>query len=156
MTDLHHDPANSPLGDRVTVTLHLLVDRLDAFADQHLRSRFGMTYSQFMVLAVLAGIQRPGHPDLTELAECLHITKAAVSKRLPSFVAAGWVRTMPDPADARRLVVALTDDGLDLVVRATADLDESFTDLFDDAEFDLGALHRDLGTLLALLDQKGT
>ncbi|WP_394553172.1 MarR family winged helix-turn-helix transcriptional regulator [Agromyces sp. MMS24-JH15] len=156
MSDSPHDPATSPLGDRVTVTLHLLVDRLDAFADGHLRRRFGLTYSQFMVLAVLADIERPGHPDLTELAECLRISKAAVSKRLPSFVTAGWVRTAPDPADGRRLVVALTDEGRELVLRATAELDDSFTELFDDAEFDLGALHRDLGTLLALLRTKGT
>jgi hypothetical protein len=49
----------------------------------------------------------------------------------------------------------LTDEGLDLVVRATAELDDSFTDLFDDAEFDLGALHHDLGALLAHLYRKG-
>ncbi|GIG40071.1 MarR family winged helix-turn-helix transcriptional regulator [Cellulomonas phragmiteti] len=142
-------PPDHPLGDRVTVTLHHLVDVLDEYADHLLRAEHGVTLSQYLFLAVLSDLD---HPDVTTLARCLHVTKAAVSKRVGSFVAAGWVRTLSDPGHARRVVLELTPDGVALVRDAGRQLEEAFTSAFADVpQVDLTALHRDLTTVLVTM-----
>ncbi|ANJ28400.1 MarR family winged helix-turn-helix transcriptional regulator [Agromyces aureus] len=142
-----------PLGDRVTVTLHYLVDRMDRFADQLLQQRFGMSYSQFMFIAVLADLAPP--PDITTLATCLGVSKAAVSKRVPAFVEAGWVQTHTDPANARRVLLSITPKAGRFLAEALPVLDASFTETFDDlATVDLAALHEDLKTVIRHLDSK--
>lgn len=153
---MHLTPdAASPLGDRITVTLHALVERIDAFADHMLRAQFRITYSQFFFLAVLSSIERPGHPDVTEMAECLGVSKAAVSKRLTSFVDAGWITLPGDPANARRVVLALTPAARELVANAAAALDASFTEHFSRiTSVDLVALHDDLKTVIRVLDEQ--
>lgn len=146
MSDSRRGPDHA-LGDRITVTLHELVDALDAVADDLLRTRYAVTLSQYLFLAVLADLDRP---DITEQARCLGVSKAAVSKRLPSFVAAGWVRTGTDPANARRVVLHLTDAGVRLVADAGRMLEAEFTAMAAHlTSVDLDALHRELTTLLA-------
>lgn len=141
-----------PLGDRITVTLHELVDAMDADADAQLRAQFGVTFSQYLFLAVLSDLDRP---DITAHARCLGVTKAAVSKRLPSFVAAGWVTTGTDPRNARRVVLELTESGTRLVAEAGQVLDDAFTATAARlTSLDLDALHRDLTTLLRTFQDK--
>ena len=153
MSDPRRGP-DHPLGDRITVTLHELVDALDAYADRHLLGRFGVTFSQYLFLAVLADLDAP---DITAQARCLGVSKAAVSKRLPSFVDAGWVRTGTDPANARRVVLHLTDTGTRIVTEAGALLDTEFTAMAAElTTVDLDAVHRDLKTLLRSLHEKET
>ncbi|GAA1519650.1 hypothetical protein GCM10009761_22600 [Agromyces terreus] len=146
-------PRPSPLGDRITVTLHYLVDRMDRYADQLLQERFGMSYSQFMFIAVLADLAPP--PDITTLATCLGVSKAAVSKRVPSFVEAGWVATRADPANARRVLLEITPAAGRLLDEALPVLERSFTETFDDLDgVDLTRLHDDLKTVIRHLDSK--
>lgn len=138
-----------PLGSRVTVTLHHLVDVLDAHADRLLRDRYGVTLSQYVFLATLADLDEP---DVTTLAHCLRVTKAAVSKRVGSFVTAGWVRTAGDPHHGRRVVLRLTPAGASLVDVAGRAVEDAFTSAFTHVTaVDLTALHRDLDTVLATL-----
>ncbi|UZN04515.1 MarR family winged helix-turn-helix transcriptional regulator [Cellulomonas sp. S1-8] len=142
-------PADHPLGNRVTVTLHHLVDVLDEYADHLLRAGHGVTLSQYLFLAVLSDLD---HPDVTTLARCLRVTKAAVSKRVGSFVDAGWIRTVSDPANARRVVLELTPAGATLVDVAGRQLEDEFTAAFAHVEqVDLGALHVDLTTVLSTM-----
>lgn len=156
MSDTVRGP-DHPLGDRITVTLHELVDALDAYADRHLLGRFGVTFSQYLFLAVLADLEAPDAPDITAQARCLGVSKAAVSKRLPSFVEAGWVRTGTDPANARRVVLHLTDTGTRIVAEAGAVLDTEFTAMAAElTDVDLDAVHRDLKKLLRTLHEKET
>ncbi|MCR6689175.1 MarR family winged helix-turn-helix transcriptional regulator [Cellulomonas sp.] len=150
----HQDAAvtrapDHPLGDRVTVTLHHLVDVLDEYADAVLVRDHGVSLNQYLFLAVLSDLDRP---DITTLARCLRVTKAAVSKRVGSFVDAGWVTTSTDPAHARRVVLALTPAGADLVAVAGARLEDEFTNAFAQVtDVDLTALHTDLKTVLAVM-----
>ncbi|TFH72959.1 MarR family transcriptional regulator [Cellulomonas sp. HD19AZ1] len=141
--------ADHPLGDRVTVTLHHLVDVLDEFADDVLNREHGVTFNQYLFLAVLCGLDRP---DVTSLARCLRVSKAAVSKRVGSFVAAGWVRTHDDPRNARRVLLDLTPAGRTLVDTAGRRMEHEFTSLFADVtDVDLDRLHTDLTTVLTTL-----
>lgn len=140
-------PADHPLGDRLTVTLHHLVDELDAYADDLLVREHGVTLSQYVFLAVLSDLDRP---DLTSLARCLRVSKAAVSKRVGSFVRAGWVRTHDDPRNARRVLLELTPAGRTLVDVAGRRLEHEVTAALDGvAGVDVPRLHADLTTVLA-------
>jgi DNA-binding MarR family transcriptional regulator len=139
-------PTDRPLGDRVTVTLHHLVDVLDEYADDVLTREHAVTFNQYLFLAVLCDLDRP---DVTSLARCLRVTKAAVSKRVGSFVQAGWVRTLDDPGNARRVLLELTPAGRALVDTAGRRVEQEFTALFADVEdVDLDRLQTDLTTVL--------
>jgi len=138
--------------DRITDTLHHLMAMIDGYADELLRARHGITYSQFEFLAELA-FRQP--VDISTLARRLFVTKAAVSKRTPSLVAAGLVETYP--AAGRRVMLQLTARGAELVQAASAELDGEFRDLFTHpalADLDVERLHNDLRTILALVSGK--
>ena len=140
------------MATRITVTLHELVAGLDAYADAVLRAKHGSTFGEFHYLAVLGGL---GTVDITTLADCMNLTKAAVSKRVPALVASGLVRTSNDPANARRVLLSLTPRAAELVDRAGGELDATFTALLDDdPPIDPEALHDVLRTLLTRIQQK--
>src|SRR5690606_37539765 len=112
--------------------------------------------SQFIFMADLVCADPERLPDVSEMARRLGVSKAAVSKRLHNFVAAGWIESQSDSTNARRVVLCPTPAGRSLVHRATEDLDRCFTDLFDDLDgIDLGALHSQLKRIHEILDQKG-
>lgn len=87
-------------------------ERLLAAVDRALRhhhiSRAGRE-----ALAVLEGAGQPLSP--TTLAQRLIVTTASVTSLLDTLERRGLVERRPDPADRRRLLVAITDDGLALV-----------------------------------------
>ena len=64
-------------------------------------------------LAVLDGAGQPLSP--TTIAERLIVTTASVTSLLDTLERRGLVERRPDPTDRRRLLVAITDDGLALV-----------------------------------------
>ena len=76
------------MSDRLTFTLHELIAELDAYADGVLRSGYGVSFNHFQFLAVLADTEPT---DMTTLARCLGVTKAAVSKRVPGLVDGSWI-----------------------------------------------------------------
>jgi len=121
------------MADRVTVTLHELVGELDLFADAWLRTRYGVSFNLFEVLAALA---ERAPIDITGLAHCLRITKAAVSKRVPALVADGWITATPGAG--RRIVLALTARGADLVHTAGGELEAEFAEMLTDPRLTSG------------------
>jgi len=77
----------------------------------------GLNHAQFGVLAALRRSGPPYRLSPTELYSSLLITSGAVTNRLERLTAAGLVRRVPDPADGRSLLVALTPKGLRLIDR---------------------------------------
>ncbi|WP_084099752.1 MarR family winged helix-turn-helix transcriptional regulator [Demequina sp. NBRC 110051] len=143
------------MSDKITFTLHELIAEIDAHADHILRARYGVTGSQFIALAVLAD-EEP--TDITTLAHCLGVTKAAVSKRVPSLVEAGWVTTRSEPGQGRRVILELTATARELVAKAGPELDARFADLVshpDAAGIDLSVLNEQLAVLTRILRQNG-
>lgn len=146
------------MAQRVTVTLHELVSALDGYADGILQARHGVSFPHFAFLAALAEEQPI---DITHLAQCLGVTKAAVSKRVPAMVDGGWVQTSVDPANARRVVLSLTDKGAALVREAGGELEGLFTEVFADPQLaamgiDVPNLNAQLALLTTLIVAKGT
>ncbi|QNO38371.1 winged helix-turn-helix transcriptional regulator [Protaetiibacter sp. SSC-01] len=111
------------IGQGIAVTLHELVYRIDGFAEELVREHFGISYSQYHFLAVTSTLDEP---DVTTLAECLMVSKAAVSKRLDGLVKDGWIELGSDPHHARRVIVNLTPTAQRLVGDATAMLEREF------------------------------
>lgn len=112
---------------RLTVTLHELVAELDIFADAFLRKNFGVSYNLFEYLATIA-VTSP--TDITDLAECLRVSKAAVSKRVPTLVEEGWIET--ESGAGRRVMITLSEKGGELVMNAGGALETNFSKMFTD------------------------
>jgi len=112
------------MATRIPVTLHEVVLHFDAYADAYLRRYHGMSFSHFRFLTTLAEL---GTSSVTELAECLIVSKAAVSKRVPELVADGWMVTSGDPGNARRVMLDLTPKAWAVVEAAGSKLDADFT-----------------------------
>lgn len=143
------------MSDKLSFTLHELVWELDHAADAITRERFGITGPQFVFLATLADVEPT---DMTGLAECLGVTKAAVSKRAPRLIEAGWVTATPQPGPGRQTMLALTDSGRELVSEAGKDLEEELArvaSLSQSHGIDLAAINDQLNTLIGLLRQNG-
>lgn len=116
---------------RLTVTLHELVGELDLFADAWLRQKHGVSFNLFEILATLA---ERAPIDITGLAHCLRVTKAAVSKRVPTLVADGWITATA--GEGRRIVLELTPTGAELVRIAGGELEVEFTQMLADPRLD--------------------
>ncbi|MQA40498.1 MarR family winged helix-turn-helix transcriptional regulator [Rugamonas aquatica] len=93
----------------------LLQRRLDAtFAE------FGMGAWEFDVLATLRRSGAPYCLAPTALFSAMMITSGTMTHRLQRLEASALVERMPNPADARSLLVRLTPAGLELIERAVA------------------------------------
>ena len=123
---------------RITFTLNELVYVLNSAADRHLRANFDLTYSQFLFLVTLMSQNKPT-PSF--LAECLGVSRAAVSQRLPWFQDRGLVKISKVSGNDKNLSLALTREGEALTTQSADFLEQEFRLLFDNADFvDLGKL----------------
>lgn len=147
------------MAERITVTLHELVAELDIYADARLRERHGVSFNLFELLATLA---ETAPIDITGLARCLRVTKAAVSKRVPALVADGWITA--DGGEGRRIVLALTPRGSELVRRVGGELEAEFAGMLTelreapasaDDPIDTEALNAHLTRLTDIVIAKG-
>ena len=144
------------VSDRLTFTIHELVAELDAHADELLRERYGVSFNHFEFLAVLSDVEPS---DMTTLARCLGVTKAAVSKRVPALVADRWISAASEPGAGRRVLLTLTPRGAQLVRAAGADLEGEFAAFLGDPSLaedpiDAARLNRQLVALTSLIQQK--
>jgi DNA-binding MarR family transcriptional regulator len=113
---------------RITFTLNELVYVLNSTADRLLRANFGLTYSQFLFLVTLMGQDKP---TPSYLAECLGVSRAAVSQRLSWFQERNLVEVSRVSGNEKNLSLELTRKG-ELVASQSADfLEKEFRILFD-------------------------
>ena len=140
----------SPMGPigRIKRCAALLQRRLDeTFAE------FGLSYWEFDVLATL---RRSGAPHClapTTLFSTLMVTSGTMTHRMGKLEASGWIARLPNPADARSLLVQLTPAGLALIDRAVeAHVANEHRILAPLKAADLAALDARLALLLAALE----
>ncbi|MQA21452.1 MarR family winged helix-turn-helix transcriptional regulator [Rugamonas rivuli] len=126
----------------------LLQRRLDAtFAE------FGMGAWEFDVLATLRRSGAPYCLAPTALFSAMMITSGTMTHRLQRLEASALVERMPNPADARSLLVRLTPAGLELIERAVAaHVDNERTILSPLNPAELALLDSGLIKLLAALE----
>jgi DNA-binding MarR family transcriptional regulator len=112
-----------------------------------------LTLAQYRVLVFLDGHDRPA----THVAGLLGVTPSTVTSVVDGLTARGLVERRADPADRRRVVLALTDGGRALLVRGDEVVGERLgrlLDRLDPAEAEtvrsgLEALNRAMESFLA-------
>ncbi len=85
--------------------------------DQDLEKKTGLSLADFDVLAQLAGAG--GELRMTELADRALISRSGMTRRVARLVEEGLVGRAHPAADARGVVVALTDAGVARVIETT-------------------------------------
>lgn len=104
-------------GATIGAQLRRLSERIDRDVGR-IYAHLGITFEQRW-FGVLNQVVQNGPMTVGELAAALRITHVSVSQSLRSLEAAGYVRALPDPQDARRRRQSLTSAGEALVVRLT-------------------------------------
>ena len=136
---------------RITFTLNELVYVLNSAADRLLRANFDMTYSQFLFLVTL---MNQNNPTPSYLAECLGVSRAAVSQRLSWFQERNLVKISRVSGNDKNLSLALTRKGETLATQSADFLEKEFRVLFDNAAFvDLDKLDKTLSQIKSHLIQ---
>lgn len=113
---------------RITFQLNEVVSILNAAADRLLRSHFGLTYSQFLFLVTVQGLNKP---TPSQVAECLGVSRAAVSQRLESFRVKKLVEVTKVEGNDRNLALSLTEHGASLAVTSADFLEREFRQLLE-------------------------
>ena len=96
--------------------------------DQDLENETGLALADFDVLAQLAGAG--GELRMTELADRALISRSGMTRRVARLVEDGLVRRAHTAADARGVVVALTDAGVARVTETAPVHARAVFDLF--------------------------
>ena len=81
---------------------------------------FGLHWWQYDVLSALRRQGPPFAMAATELADAGMLTSGAMTNRIDRLEQKGLVRRLPDPDDRRRVLVQLTEAGLERIDQATA------------------------------------
>ncbi|MFD7905478.1 MarR family winged helix-turn-helix transcriptional regulator [Kitasatospora sp. NPDC059747] len=127
--------------------------RLYNALNDRLRARHGIVTSQFEFLRYLR--DHPG-ARVADLATGFAVGIGATSKGVDRLEKQGWVARRPNPSDRRSSLLALTEDGAQLVDAAertfTAGLAELIGDTLDDASVTAAA--QALATLRSALERR--
>jgi DNA-binding MarR family transcriptional regulator len=90
--------------------------RLEGNLDQHLRRDGGITFAEYLVLAMLSeNLDRT--LTLSELAARTNSSASRMSHIITRLEKREWVLRQPSPHDGRTTLAFLTDAGLDTVLR---------------------------------------
>lgn len=140
----------APIG-RLKRCAALLQRRLDeAFA------AFGLSFWEFDVLAALRRAGSPYRLAPTALFSTLMVSSGTMTHRLKGLETRGLVQRLPNPEDARSLLVQLTPEGVDLIDRAVeVHVANERMILAGLKPADLAALDARLAKLLAVLEADG-
>jgi DNA-binding MarR family transcriptional regulator len=136
---------------RITFTLNELVYVLNSTADRLLRANFELTYSQFLFMVTLMS---QTNPTPSYLAECLGVSRAAVSQRLSWFQERNLLKISKVSGNDKNLSLALTRKGETLTTQSADFLEKEFRIIFDNAAFvDLDKLDKTLSQIKSHLIQ---
>jgi DNA-binding MarR family transcriptional regulator len=107
----------------------------------------GVSFGEYLVLAALRRAGPPYRMNPTALFNSVILSSGAMTNRLDGLEAMGFIERLPDPNDRRGRLVALTEQGLELV-------DAAVVDHLENEQRLLGALDADERDQLAGLLRK--
>ena len=113
----------------------------------------GLTYPQYLVMLVLWGAEEP--TTVTSLGHQLRLDSGTLTPLLKRLETAGLVRRDRDPADERRVLVSLTDEGRALEEQV-ADVPQQLGDSMGITRAEALALRDQLTELVDHLDTAGS
>ncbi|EJE54032.1 transcriptional regulator [Acidovorax sp. CF316] len=140
----------SPMGPigRIKRCAALLQRRLDETFEE-----FGLSFWEFDMLATLRRSGAPYCLAPTTLFSTLMVTSGTMTHRMNKLEASGFVARLPNPEDARSMLVQLTPAGLALIDRAVqAHVANEHRILAPLKAADLAVLDAKLAVLLAALE----
>ncbi len=111
---------------------------------ERLLAQEGATIEQWRVLEVLSDEQGR---SMGELAQLVLMNHPALTKLMDRIVSRGWVHRAADAADSRKVLVFITDQGLEFGVRLRERVAE-YHDAIDAGDRRTQQLKRLLGTLI--------
>lgn len=120
-----------------------------AYAD--LLGPAGLTYPQYLTVLALGGADAA--LTVGDLGRSLRLDSGTLTPLLKRLEAAGHVERHRDPADERRVLVALTEQGRELR-DSLADVPQRMAERMGLGRTDVGELRRLLGSLLEGLDER--
>jgi DNA-binding MarR family transcriptional regulator len=98
--------------DPIAVRLTLAFSRLKArLREESGANATGLSIAQ---LSILQRLHRAGPATAASLAASEHVSQQAIAQSVASLKAAGLVRTERDPNDRRKVLISITDAGLEL------------------------------------------
>ena len=119
--------------------------------------------SQPTGVRVLSILDELGEQSITQLADADRSSQPAMSGTVSTLIDHGWVTRHTDPGDARRSVIALTDDGLATLTEFRRELGRALADRLRAQEtYDATDVAHAVAVLRTVLDidplpaQKGT
>ncbi|CAN5859895.1 MarR family transcriptional regulator [soil metagenome] len=112
MTSASADIQSTDLG----ADLLSIVARLNRLATQ--RTRLPLPWAQARLLST---IEDRGEARISDLAELDHCSQPTMTTQVRRLEDAGLVTRTVDPADARAVLIRITDDGVDILARARLD-----------------------------------
>ena len=107
----------------------------------------GITGAQYQILMVIARLQHGTGVAIKDVAIELRVVPSHVTVEVGKLAARGFIEKLPNAADGRSVLLALTDKGIDAIEFVTP-----FTCMINDGLFD-GFSRQDFLTLGTLLNQ---
>jgi DNA-binding MarR family transcriptional regulator len=96
-------------------------------ADTMLSQKFSLSFTQFMILMHLHKNEKLNQ---RELARCIGVTEAAVSRQIESLTQDKLLKVMDDPEDRRRKKLTITKKGDKTLIKCIALVEDMSTELF--------------------------
>lgn len=136
----------------LTHRIYLLGQALATAADQRLGAALGLSFGEFLLLNAVAGGEAKSQGDL---AACVGVGDAGVSRMVSRLVGRGLVVSRPDPDNRRRSLLALTEEGERRREAASALLERRFGERMRGvaSESDRAAFEQVLNALLAAMEE---
>jgi DNA-binding MarR family transcriptional regulator len=85
-------------------------------------------------------LKQNGPASVVDLARALRVSHALIIRNYKPLMKGGYLLEKPDPTDGRKRLLELTEAGVDMAIRARANLDvfqRAFADLFEESGVDL-------------------
>ncbi|MGH8794354.1 MAG: MarR family winged helix-turn-helix transcriptional regulator [Stackebrandtia sp.] len=113
--------------------------RIEQRLDRELRTRHGISHTQYEILVQLADAGDYGLP-MSDLADWAVTAKSAVTYQVGRLVERGFVARKECPVDGRRMYASITDDGKSLLGKVAPDhlalVRALFVDVLDEGQLD--------------------
>ena len=130
----------------ITRVHQLLMARIDATLRPH-----GVSFARFEMLRLLA-FAHGGRLPMSRARSVLQVHPASVTNVVDRLEADGLVRREAHPGDGRSVLLAITAEGVDLVERATLDLNR---DVFEDLGMEPDEITQVTRVLAAVRERAG-
>ena len=112
---------------------------------------YGITPSKFHALRRIVD----GHQSVSQLADCLHVSRPNVSRTVDELVNEGFVERLPDPEDRRGVKLLLTVKGQRLFDKLHEQINSQMVDFFAHlSDEELSEVISGLSTMQRLIDNQ--